>query len=229
MAREAMTRGMDNTLQAADGEGPRERRPRDAEATRARILMAAKDEFAQRGLGGARVDAIAERANTNKRMIYHYFGGKEALFRAVLEFVYLDIRAAERALPLESLDPEDALRALVRFTWTYHFDNPAFLTLVNSENLHGARHLKALPRVRDAYPPMVARVRAVLERGVAAGVFRPGVDPVQLNITIAALSHYYFSNRHTGGTVFDFDFMAPDALETRLAFNIETVLRLVRA
>lgn len=206
----------------------RERRPRDAEATRARILQAAKDEFAGRGLGGARVDAIAERADTNKRMIYHYFGGKDALFRAVLEFVYLDIRAAERALPLESLDPEQALRALVRFTWTYHLENPAFLTLVNSENLQGARNLRALPRVRDAYPPMVARVQAVLDRGVAEGRFRPGVDPVQLNVTISAMSHYYFSNRHTLSIVFGCDFMAPEALEARLAINVETVLRMVR-
>ncbi|MFN3613385.1 MAG: TetR/AcrR family transcriptional regulator [Rubrimonas sp.] len=207
----------------------RERRPRDAEATRRRILEAAKREFAERGLGGARVDAIAERADTNKRMIYHYFGGKEALFRAVLEFVYLDIRAAERALPLEQLAPEDALRALVRFTWSYHLNNPAFLTLVNSENLHGARHLRALPRVRDAYPPMVARLQAVLDRGAEQGVFRPGVDPVQLNITISSLSHYYFSNRHTLSTVFATDLMAPQALADRLAFNIDTILRMVRA
>jgi AcrR family transcriptional regulator len=214
--------------ETVDMDAAREKRPRDADATRRRILEAAKGEFAERGLGGARVDAIAERAETNKRMIYHYFGGKEPLFRAVLEFVYLDIRAAERALPLEDLDPEEALEALVRFTWAYHLQNPAFLTLVNSENLHGARHLRTLPRVRDAYPPMVARLQTILDRGVARGVFREGVDPVQLNITISSLSHYYFSNRHTLSTVFAADLMAKDALAERLMFNVETVLRMVR-
>ena len=67
-------------------------RTRDAEATRTRILNAAKREFAHFGLGGARVDEIAKRAKANKRMIYHYFGGKEELFTAVLEEAYLDIQ-----------------------------------------------------------------------------------------------------------------------------------------
>jgi AcrR family transcriptional regulator len=202
---------------------------RDADATRQRILAAAKKEFAAHGLGGARVDAIAERARANKRMIYHYFGGKEDLFRAVLEDAYLDIRAAERRLGLEAMEPEEALDRLVTFTWTYYLKNPEFLTLVNSENLHKARHLKQLASVRDAFPPFVDLVQSILDRGVAKGVFRPGVDAVQLNLTIAAINYYYLTNRYTGSFVYQRDMMAKEALEERLAFNLETIRRLVRA
>ncbi len=120
-------------------------RPRDADATRARILAAAKAEFAANGLGGARVDEIAARAEANKRMIYHYFGSKEDLFQAVLEEAWLGIREAEQALALDHLSPKAALEKLVRFTWGYYLENPEFITLVNSENLHQARHLQASP------------------------------------------------------------------------------------
>lgn len=202
-------------------------RPRDADATRARILAAARKEFAALGLGGARVDAIAERAQANKRMIYHYFGGKEDLFRAVLEEAYLDIRAAERRLGLERMEPEDALDTLVTFTWNYYLKNPEFVRLVNSENLHKARHLKTLPTVQDAFRPFVDMVQDILDRGVAKGVFRAGIDPVQLNITVAAISYYYFTNRYTGSYVYERDMMEKTALTERLEFNLYTIRRLV--
>ncbi|MEM6987238.1 MAG: TetR/AcrR family transcriptional regulator, partial [Pseudomonadota bacterium] len=118
------------------------KKKRDAEVTKARILAAAKTAFATGGLGGARVDEIAELADANKRMIYHYFDSKEGLFKAVLEAAYADIRMAEQALDLENAPARDALENLVRFTWQYYLDNPEFITLVNSENLHKARHLK---------------------------------------------------------------------------------------
>jgi AcrR family transcriptional regulator len=204
-------------------------RARDADATRARILAAARKEFAAFGLGGARVDAIAERAKANKRMIYHYFGGKEELFRAVLEDAYLDIRTAERKLGLERMEPEAALDALVTFTWSYYLKNPEFLRLVNSENLHKARHLKSLNTVREAFPPYVDLVQSILDRGVAKGVFRSGVDAVQLNLTIAAINYYYLTNRYTGSFLYQRDMMAKEALDERLAFNLETIRRLVAA
>lgn len=202
-------------------------RVRDADATRARILQAAKTEFARLGLGGARVDQIADQAQANKRMIYHYFGSKEDLFQYVLEEAYLDIRNAEQELRLAHLPPRDALEKLVRFTWSYYLDNPEFITLVNSENLHRARHLEGSERVRVASRRFTNMVKDILDRGVADGVFRPGIDPVQLNITIAAIGYYYLTNRFTGAILFERDFMAKDALEARLAFNIETVMRLV--
>lgn len=204
-------------------------RTRDAGATRARILEAAKREFAKNGLGGARVDVIAEKAKANKRMIYHYFGSKEVLFQTTLENAYIDIRTAEQKLNLDHLEPAAALERLVRFTWDYYLRNPEFITLVNSENLHRAKHLKKSDVVQTYARRFVAMVNAILDRGVAAGVFRPNIDPVQLNITIAAIGYYYLTNRFTGSILFEKDMMAKTALEERLRFNIETILRLVAA
>jgi AcrR family transcriptional regulator len=208
---------------------PATARVRDPVATRQRILDAAKAEFARLGLGGARVDAIAARAKANKRMIYHYFGGKRDLFLAVLEAAYGDIRAAERKLDLEHLEPDAALRTLAEFTWRYYLKHPEFLTLVNSENLHKARHLKQSKVIGEMFTTLVAMVKNILDRGVKKGVFRKGIDPVQLNITIAAIGYYYLTNRFTGSIIYDRDLMAPKALEERLAFNLDTILRLVRA
>jgi AcrR family transcriptional regulator len=204
-------------------------RVRDAEATKARILEAAKREFAKNGLGGARVDVIAEKARANKRMIYHYFESKEGLFQTILENAYVDIRIAEQKLNLDHLDPKAALERLVRFTWDYYLKNPEFITLVNSENLHRAKHLKKSEVVKVYSRRFVSMVKTILDRGVEAGVFRPGVDPVQLNITIAAIGYYYLTNRFTGSIVFERDLMAKDALEERLRFNIDTIMRLVAA
>lgn len=203
-------------------------RTRDADATKARILAAAKSEFARLGLGGARVDEIAEKAEANKRMIYHYFGSKEELFRVVLEEAYLDIRQAEQKLRLDDLSPREALETLVRFTWDYYLKNPEFITLVNSANLHKGRHLEGSVRLREASRRYVGTVQKILERGAADGTFRTGVDPVQLNITIAAIGYYYLTNRFTGKFLFERDYMTPEALNERLAFNLETVMRMVQ-
>lgn len=204
-------------------------RPRDPEATRRRILASARTEFARLGLSGARVDTIAARAKINKRMLYHYFGSKQALFLAVLEAAYADIRAAEGKLELEHLDAAAAIERLVVFTWEYYLKHPEFLTLVNSENLHRARHLKHSRVIGEIQAPLIAMVARILERGVREKVFRQGVDPVQLNITIAAVGYYYLTNRHTGAILFNRDLMAPKALKERLAFNVETILRMLRA
>ena len=203
------------------------KKTRDAEATKARILEAAKQEFAESGLGGARVDVIAERANANKRMIYHYFGNKENLFRTVLIDAYTEIRAAEQELELEHLSPKEALIKLVTFTWHYYLDNPEFLTLVNSANLHKGQHIENSDRVTDLSRKYVGLVGGVLARGVADGSFRTGVDPIQLNITIAAIGYYYLTNRFTGSILYERDFMSEDRLKERLEFNIDTILKLV--
>ncbi len=204
------------------------KKKRDAEATKARILKAAKKEFAKHGLGGARVDEIAERADANKRMLYHYFGSKEGLFRTVLEAAYLDIRSAERKLKLESLSPSDALETLVRFTWKYYLKNPEFITLVNSENLHRARHIKSLPSLPESTRGLVEMVKDILKRGEERGEFRPGIDATQLNLTIAAIGYYYLTNRFTGSYLFQRDLMDEQALNERLDFNVESIMRIVR-
>ncbi|MBL4918550.1 TetR/AcrR family transcriptional regulator [Szabonella alba] len=221
--------GKTDDAKTAQAAAPPKPRIRDAEATRARILLAAKREFAKNGLGGARVDLIAEKARANKRMIYHYFGSKEGLFQTVLENAYIDIRTAEQKLNLDHLGPRAALERLVRFTWEYYLKNPEFITLVNSENLHRARHLKKSEVVMDYSRKFVSMVRTILDRGVDDGVFRKDVDAVQLNITIAAIGYYYLTNRFTGAILFERDFMTNEALAERLNFNIDTVLRLVAA
>lgn len=200
---------------------------RDPEATRERILGAAREEFAAAGLGGARIDAIAEAAGANKQMIYHYFGSKDLLFSAALEAEYAQFRAAEKALDLDRLDPIDALRTLVIFTWHYYLEFPGFVPMVNSANLHKARHLVTSEVIRDTSPPFIARMKRILDRGVARGVFRSNIDPVQLQITISGLNFHYLTNRFTGAIVYQRDLMSPKALKARLTFNLETVMRLV--
>jgi AcrR family transcriptional regulator len=179
------------------------------------------------GLGGARVDTIAARAKSNKRMMYHYFGNKDDLFRITLEQAYADFREAEARLEIEKDEPVTGMKRLIGFVWQYFLDNPEFITLVNSENLHKARHLKSSKRTPDMSRKFVARMQSLLTRGEEAGVFRKGLDPVQVNITIAAIGYYYLTNRFTGSIVFERDLMAKDALEKRLAFNTDTVLRMV--
>jgi AcrR family transcriptional regulator len=201
-----------------------ELRTRDAERTQQEILRAAMHEFAERGLGGARIDGIAERAGVNKRLIYYYFGGKDELFLAVLEQTYADIRSAERELHLERLSPPDAVRRLVSFTWEHYLAHPEFLTLLNSENLHRARHLKASSRIREMNSPLVQTLGEVLERGRREGTFRGGVDAVQLYISIAGLAYFYLSNNHTLSTIFGRDLMAPKALSERLSHVTEVVM-----
>ncbi len=197
---------------------------RDPERTRARILEAARIEFARRGLGGARIDQITARADSNKRMIYYYFGNKEALFLAALESAYADIREAEQSLKLIDLAPAEGMRRLVQFTWEYYLAHPEFITLLNSENLHRARHLRKSNQIRALHSPLVAMLERLLARGQRAGVFRRGVDPVQLYISIAALGYFYLSNNHTLSTIFGQDLMRPQALRQRLAHMTALVL-----
>jgi AcrR family transcriptional regulator len=203
------------------------KKPRNPYDTKRRILAAAKVEFAKKGLGGARVDDIAARAKANKRMMYHYFGNKEELFRQVVEDAYGEFRDREAALELDSLEPVAAVKTLIAFIWKYFLDNPEFITLVNSENLHKARHIKKSQRMQEMNRSFVRRMQRLLERGVKAQVFRKGLDPVQVNISIAAVGYYYLTNRFTGSIVFERDLMAEDALAARLEFNTRTILRMI--
>jgi AcrR family transcriptional regulator len=190
---------------------------RDPEGTRARILDAATREFARLGLGGARVDRIAARAGVNKRMLYYYFGDKDALFLAVLEHAYAGIRTAELELHLLDVPPVEGVRRLVEFTWRYYLEHPEFLTLLNSENLHRARHLKRSRNIRTMNSPLIATLAEILRRGEAAGTFRKDVDALQLYISIAGLAYFYLSNNHTLSQVFDRDLATEGAREERLA------------
>ena len=195
-----------------DRASPRVRQP---ERTRQRILEAAMVEFSTRGLGGARIDAIAERAGTNKRMIYHYFGNKEAMFLAVLEHSYEHIRRRENELNLEHMEPVKAMRKLVRFTFDYFVENQHFVALLNSENLHKAAHIKRSTRVQPINHPLIETLDRLLRRGHAEGDFRGDVDALQLYISIAGVCYFYFSNIHTLSTIFDRDLMSSKSLAVR--------------
>jgi AcrR family transcriptional regulator len=197
---------------------------RDPDRTRAAILAAATREFASEGFGSARVDAIAARAQTNKRMLYHYFGNKEDLYLAVLEETYRAIRSAERELHIEELPPEAAVRRLVTFTWQYFLDHPEFLSLLNTENLMRARHLRRSKRIQELHSSLVGLLAETLSRGTRAGLFRQNVDAVQLYITIASLGFFYLSNRWTLSTIFGRYLHAAAALEKRGEHIVEVVL-----
>jgi len=204
--------------------GPAGERLRDAERSQAILLSAARDEFAEFGLGGARMDRIAQRAGLNKRLIYYYFADKEQLFQSVLEQTYLDIREEERKLNLLALSPPDAVQRLVEFTWNYYLEHPEFLTLLSSANLHKARHLQESDRVREMNSPLIQTLGEVLERGRREGIFRGGVDPVQLYVSIAALSYFYLSNNHTLSAIFGRNLMTPKARSERLSHMCEVIL-----
>jgi AcrR family transcriptional regulator len=202
-----------------------ERRIRDPEQTRRAILDAAIAEFSEKGYSGGRVDDIAARTRTTKRMIYYYFGGKEQLFAAVLEEMYGGMRAAEQALRLEELPPADAMRRLVEVTFDHHAAHPEFVRLVSVENIHEGRHVAASPAIRQRNAAVIGTIAELLRRGEREGAFRPGVDPLDLHMLISGFCFYRVSNRHTLGIIFGRDLRAEDCAAAHRRMVVEAVLR----
>lgn len=200
---------------------------RNAAKTRQRILDAAEDVFAARGLEGTRMAAIASLAGCNQALLYHYFSSKDELFTAVLEQIYAKIRSAEQALDLGHLAPMDAMQRLVEFSFDYVRQNPSFIKLINDENMHGAEHLKKSSDARQLNTPLVATIEGILQEGVAQGAFRRGVDPIQLYITIASIAYFFTANRATLSVIFDLP-DADAAFELRRAHIVEVVLGYLR-
>ncbi len=203
------------------------RQTRDAVATRARILTAAVKEFAKKGLTGTRIDQIATRARCNKALIYHYFGSKEALFSAVLEKTYENIRLAERQLDLTHKPPVEAMRELIGFSFDYVSQHPEFIKLINDENLHGGVHVAHSAKARDLNSPLVALIEEILKRGEREGVFRAGVDPVQLYISIASICYFFIANRPTLSAIFGLP-KTPEVLADRRRHVIDVILGYLR-
>lgn len=204
------------------------KRTRKPEDTRRRILEAAKAEFSDKGLAGARVDAIAARAGANKRMIYQYFGNKEDLWLITLERVYEDMRTEELMLHVGDVDPEEGMRRLVEFNFRFSAEHPELISLLNNENLHRAKHLRRSRKVPALYSPLLALIDDLLKRGVEKKVFRDGIDPMQLYITIAALGYFYLSNTHTLSTIFGRDLSTVRARSERRRHIVEVVLGYLR-
>jgi AcrR family transcriptional regulator len=203
-------------------------RTNDPVRTMADIVEVATREFADKGLAGARIDVIADAMRTSKRMIYYYFGSKEALYIVVLEEAYRRMRAIEAELHLDDLPPEDALRKLVGHTVDYQLAHPEFIRLVMTENIHRGEFLARSKSIQKLNVPAIDGLRRVYERGVADGVFRIGLDPIDLHMSISALSVFNVANRHTFALIFKRDLDAPAALIARRDSIIEMVVRFVR-
>lgn len=190
-------------------------RKRNPARTRQAILKAAVVEFCRHGFKGARVEAISKRSKINMRLLYHYFDNKEGLYMAVLERVYSQIRAEERKLSLTDLDPPQGMRRLIDFTFSFFGAHQDYISLMNSENLLRARYLSRSRQTRSLTIPLVAAIENLLARGQAMKLFRKDVDPVQLYVSIVALSYFHNSNRHTLSAIFDRDLGDPAWLEER--------------
>jgi AcrR family transcriptional regulator len=204
-------------------------RPRNPELTKQDILVAAREEFCEFGLDGARVDRIAERAAANKRLLYHYFGNKEELYSAVLLEAYREIRMGERALHLEAMAPVEAMQTLVGFTFDHFHENPWFIRLLATENMQRAEFVKQIAEIRALHSPIVGQIRTVLAAGQKARLFRRGVDPIHLYISIAGVSYFYFSNIHTLSVIFDVPLESKPALAARRKHVQEVILGYLRA
>jgi AcrR family transcriptional regulator len=203
-------------------------RTNDPARTMAGILQVAHAEFAEKGLSGARIDEIAAATQTSKRMIYYYFGSKEGLYLAVLEESYREVREIEGKLHLEDLPPEDALRRLVGFTFDHHHGNEAYIRLVMSENMQRGTYLAQSKIIQKLNVPAIQSIRTLYERGVAQGIFRAQLDPVDIHKSISALAFFNVSNQHTFGLIFKKNTQSTQALTARRDSIIEMVVRFVR-
>ncbi len=202
---------------------------KDADGTRAKILQVAIQEFSRHGLSGARIDTIALETGANKGMIYYYFGSKEGLYIAALEESYKNFRGIESGFHLEALPPVPALRALVTSSFDYHAAHPEFIRMVMTENIHRGEHIRKIDHLRAINRPAIGLLETLCKRGAAEGVFRADIDPVDLHMSISALSFYNVSNYHTFSFIFDRDLAAPKMHAARREAVIDMILRYVRA
>jgi AcrR family transcriptional regulator len=205
------------------------RKPKAPAANRASMIAAALDEFAARGFKGASMDAIAARTNTTRALINYYFGSKEKLYLAVLEQVYAEIREAEGRLDLDHLQPLEAMRRIVEFTYDYYLSHEGFVRLVVAENQARGRHFRKSMAMRTLNRPIIDRLARVIERGQKLGQFRRGVDPVEIHKSMAALGMFNVTNRYTFGAIFQREMGSKGDLTRRRAIVVDMILRYLRA
>lgn len=212
---------------AAPARGKEKTRTNDPDRTRANILEVATHEFSEKGLSGARIDEIADRTRTSKRMIYYYFESKEGLYRAVLEESYRRIRNIEATLDIENKPPLEALAQHVRFTFDYQLTNVDFIRLVMVENIHKGEHILQLSKTQQESMSAIKTLRSIVDRGVKEGVMRKDLDPVDLHMSISALCFFNVANRYTFSTIFKVDMTSPAATAARRESVTEMILRFV--
>jgi TetR/AcrR family transcriptional regulator len=203
---------------------PRHKAVRNSEASRAKILDAARAEFVTHGLSGARVDRIAERACVNKNLIYHYFQSKEELYLRILEGIYSELRERQRDLEVRDLPPVEGMRALVAHTFDHFVETPDLIRLMSIENIHYAHYLKQSKVVKSLYIPLLQTLKTLLARGQAEGSFRANVDAIDLYLSISGLAYFYLSNRYTLSWIFNQKLDSPKRLAQRRAHVVEMVL-----
>ena len=192
--------------------------------TREDILDVAYAEFAEKGLAGARIDEIAEKTATSKRMIYYHFGSKDGLYRAVLERAYERIRGQEQTARFEDMPPDQALRAIIGHNFDYHFEHPEFVRVVMNENVHKGEHIATIPNMKARNNTVIEQLRTILERGARQGLFRADIDPVDVHMTISALSFYNVSNQFTFKHNFGVDLSTPATRARRRVQIVECVM-----
>jgi AcrR family transcriptional regulator len=213
---------------ASSAQSP-EVRTQDPEGVKRDILAVATTEFAANGFSGARVDEIAARTATSKRMIYYYFGSKKGLYLAVLEAAYRGIRDIESGLHLDTLEPELAMKALVGYTFDYQNSHAEFVRLVMIENIHDAENLRGSRVIQGLNVRIIDSLQDIITRGQKAGKFRRDLDPIDLHMTMSALSFFNVSNRATFSAIFKVDMVSAQALAIRRAQVIDVIMRYVLA
>jgi len=204
------------------------RNRRNPEATRASILAAGRIEFAAKGLDGARVDQIAKRAKVNKQLVYYYFGSKDDLYKAALEATYAEIREREGELELGSLPPREAMIRLIDFSLEYLNEHREFIRMLADENAHGARHFRDSEMALKTNSPLLELIAGTLQRGVEEKVFREGIDPLELYVSIAGMTFFYFANGQTMSAIFGRDLTRQGAIRSYRDHIVELTLNGLR-
>ena len=198
----------------------------DPAGVRKNILAVAMAEFAANGLSGARIDEIAAKTNTSKRMIYYYFGDKEGLYGRVLEEAYREVRAGEQELELDHLPPIEALKRLTEFTFAHHSRHPEFIRIVMIENIHHGQYMQKSELIRLLNAGAIQKLEGICRRGREAGLFRDDVTPLELHWHISAMSFFNVSNRATFSHIFGDELFGPRAQDALKANVVEMILSL---
>ncbi|MFV0109746.1 TetR family transcriptional regulator [Enterobacter ludwigii] len=168
-----------------------------------KIFQSAITLFAEYGLNGARMEQIAEKAGTTKRMVVYHFKNKENLYLLVLEYVYTQIRASEQALSLAGMPPVEALVHLVEATFDYHADHPDYIRIICMENMQHGRFMQQSSYLRQVNRSALDLLEAILRRGKEKQLFNQTVEARDLHRLISSFSFHYVANSYTFTLLFE--------------------------
>lgn len=180
--------------------------------TARRILAAAEQHFAARGMAGARTDEIAASAHANKAMLYYYFGNKQRLHRAVLENLFSQLRDVVYAASSRKANPRERLLQWVNGYFTFLATHPNYPRLVQHEAMNATPRFQWI--VREYFQPFHKHLSGLIEDGIAAGEFRK-VDPHQTVFTLLGMTVFYFVAAPSLSKLVGRNLLSPQALEAR--------------